>query len=81
MRLPKVHVETVVYENLTTAESAARTRQAHVLLCYHGAGCTNLMWLQSPSVVIEIFPFNWRLDCYKALAEVCAVCAVLEGVR
>ncbi len=60
----------VVYlEALTVAEQAALFAGAQAIAAPHGAGLTNLVFCQSGTRVIELFPPNYVNVCYWALSN------------
>ena len=59
--LSKYGFETVVLEDMTVKEQAARFSEAKIVVAQHGAGLTNLLYLPKGSSVIEIFS-SYRQD-------------------
>jgi capsular polysaccharide biosynthesis protein len=59
----------VYLEDLSFAEQISLFNNARYVIGLHGAGMTNIIWCESGSRVLEIFPSEpWR-DCYWALAN------------
>ena len=44
-------------------------RNCKIMIGYHGAGLTNLFFMKSKSLVIEIFNENYKHECYKLLSK------------
>jgi len=59
----------VVYmQDMTWSEQVRQMSKAQVVVAPHGAGLANMIWSNTLKSVIEIFPVNFRNDCYANLA-------------
>lgn len=66
-RLGRFHFEPVVLEDLTFRDQVALFSQARCVVAPHGAGLTNMLWSDAPSI-IEIFGAT-VVPCYFTLAH------------
>ncbi len=58
----------VEFENLAFDQQAALCRDATILIGLHGAGLTNMMFMQPDSLVLELGRQNERNFCFQELA-------------
>lgn len=59
----------VYLEDLSFAEQISLFNNARYVIGLHGAGMTNIIWCESGSRVLEIFPSEPCRDCYWVLAN------------
>lgn len=62
-------IEIIEAQNLTLKAQIELFSQAEIIIGPHGAGLTNLLWMQKPKIV-EIRPLGFENDCFKHLALV-----------
>ncbi|MGV1869099.1 glycosyltransferase family 61 protein [Agrobacterium rosae] len=68
--LDRFGFETVHCEDLSFAEQVKIFSQASIIIGPHGAGLTNMMFMQCGAAVLEIHPHNTTVNnCYFAMAS------------
>ena len=61
--------EAVCTEHMSFAEQAALFREADVVVAPHGAGLTNILFMQEGRLVVELLPYRRAKTCYYSLAS------------
>lgn len=61
----------VVLENFNLLEQIEIISGAKVIAGIHGAGLTNMVWMNTGGAVIDIANVSYWTECYHRLAEIC----------
>jgi hypothetical protein len=61
-------IEEAVFEKKTLVEQKDMLTNCKVLIGPHGAGFTNILFLNENTKIIELFPESFWVGCYKKLA-------------
>jgi len=61
----------VILEKYPLLEQIEIISRAKVIAGIHGAGLTNLVWMNTGGVVIDIANVSYWTECYHRLAEIC----------
>ena len=61
--LEKYGFETIVPEDLSVEEQIRHFAHAKIVLCPHGAGSANSLFMQPGAALIETFPTSWLNPC------------------
>ena len=67
--LEKYHFSTVIPDNLTIKEQITYFKNAKVILMPHGAGSTNMIYMQNGTDFIELFGADYINPCCLSVAQ------------
>lgn len=62
-------VEEIDFETLSFDEQIKLSNETKMMIGVHGAGLTNLMFMEKNAFVLELDFFNWGFNCYEHLAN------------
>jgi protein O-GlcNAc transferase len=68
-----IELGTVDFENFTLADQIILSNRVDVMIGVHGAGLSNLVFMEKGSTVIEVFPCDFFRDSYKTLATLVGI--------
>jgi hypothetical protein len=69
-----IPLKEIDFSNLSFEEQIETANSSKFIIGVHGAGLTNLMFMEQNSFVLEIDFFNWGFNCYEHLASILGMC-------
>jgi capsular polysaccharide biosynthesis protein len=82
--LQRLGVRHVQMTGMSLDEQIAAVMDAKVIIAPHGAGLTNVLYARLGAFVYELFPSDYRPDCYQQVAVACGLdydCDVFDTLK